>query len=93
MTWLSTEFKSWGYMSTSTHSVPDFGPIEMRLTVPKGTRAVYLGWDGSEDESTALSRYPQEEELLLGRQIRYRIKDISNESDTTVVKCPRFCSV
>ena len=80
-------------MSTSTHSVPDFGPIEMRLTVPKGTRAVYLGWDGSEDESTALSRYPQEEELLLGRQIRYRIKDISNESDTTVVKCPRFCSV
>lgn len=84
-TWLSTEFKSWGYMSTSTHSVPDFGAIEMRLTVPKGTKAVYLGWDGSEDESTALSRYPQEEELLLGRQIRYRIKDISNESDTTVV--------
>lgn len=84
-TWLSTEFKSWGYMSTSTHSVPDFGPIEMRLTVPKGTKAVYLGWDGSEDASTALSEFPQEEELLLGRQIRYRIKDISNESDTTVV--------
>lgn len=84
-TWLSTEFKSWGYMSTSTHSVPGFGPIEMRLTVPKGTKAVYLGWDGNGDKSTALSNYPEEEELLLGRQIRYRIKDISNESDTTVV--------
>ncbi|GAA4784941.1 hypothetical protein FRX94_07220 [Corynebacterium canis] len=53
-------------MSTSTHADEGFGPIELRLTVPKGTKAIYVGWDSSRDKHTALSEYPFEEELILG---------------------------
>lgn len=75
-TWRGKEFKAWGFLSTSTHGQDEFGDIELRLTLPKGTKGIYLGWDEKADRSTALSQYPQEEEYLLGRQVRYRIKRV-----------------
>ena len=72
-------------MSTSTHADEGFGPIELRLTVPKGTKAIYVGWDRSQAKHTALSEYPFEEELILGRQVRYRIDRVENIHGTTTV--------
>ncbi|MDO5033072.1 ADP-ribosyltransferase [Corynebacterium sp.] len=84
-TWSGKEFKAWGFLSTSTHANAEFGEIEMRLTVPKGTKAVYVGWDEQGDKASSVSSYPEEEELLLGRGIRYRIDRVRRESGTTVV--------
>lgn len=47
-----------------------------RLAVPSGTKAVYVGWNGVHDKSSSISQHPYEEELLLGRQIRYRINQV-----------------
>lgn len=66
LSWIRKGIKAWGYMSTSTHADDGFGPIELRLTVPKGTKAIYVGWDSSQEKHTALSEYPFEEELILG---------------------------
>src|SRR5690606_370492 len=70
-TWEGKEFKSWGYLSTSTHGVSGFGQIELRLALPPGTRGIYIGWD--RDEKHSISHYPHEEEYLLGRQTRYTV--------------------
>ncbi|WP_288858150.1 ADP-ribosyltransferase [uncultured Corynebacterium sp.] len=84
--WRGKEFKSWGYLSTSTHGQDAFGDIELRLTLPKGTKGVYLGWDENKDKSTALSKYPDEEELLLGRQTRYRINSVRTKNGRKIVE-------
>ena len=52
------------------------GGIELRLAVPSGTKAVYVGWNGAHDKSSSVFQHPDEEELLLGRQIRYRINQV-----------------
>lgn len=85
-TWRGQEFKAWGFLSTSTHGQDEFGDIELRLTLPKGTKGIYLGWDEKADRSTALSRYPQEEEYLLGRQVRYRIKRVRVRDGQRIVE-------
>ncbi|KXB52737.1 ADP-ribosyltransferase [Corynebacterium sp. DNF00584] len=74
--WGKQEFKAWGYLSTSTHGQDEFGGIELRLAVPSGTKAVYVGWNGAHDKSSSISQHPDEEELLLGRQTRYRINQV-----------------
>ena len=85
-TWRGKEFKAWGFLSTSTHGQDEFGDIELRLTLPKGTKGIYLGWDEKADRSTALSQYPQEEEYLLGRQVRYRIKRVRVRDGRKIVE-------
>lgn len=62
-----------GYLPTSTYGQDELVYTELRLTLPKGTKGVYLGWDESAAKTISLFGPSDEEEFLLGRQIRYRV--------------------
>lgn len=50
-----------------------------------GTNAVYVGWDSNNDKLTAVSQNPDEEELLLGRQVRYQVRTVENIQGRMIV--------
>lgn len=64
----------YGYLSTALIIDPEetgtlrADPILMKITLPSGTNAAYLG---------GLSKYPEEQELLVGRNTTYKIEKVS----------------
>ena len=63
-----------GFMSTSLHQTPyPDNPVHMKLNVPEGSRALYLGDD--------LSSSPGESEILFSRGQRYRVISATQRPD------------
>lgn len=46
---------------------------------------MYVGWDSNNDKLTAVSQHPDEEDLLLGRQVRYQVRAVENIQGRMVV--------
>ncbi|QNJ56952.1 VIP2-like ADP-ribosyltransferase toxin [Mycobacterium phage BengiVuitton] len=74
------------YTSTSVggKAAMDYMPVQITLTVPKGIRGVYMAGDVS--HNGALSSLPSENEFLLPRGTKFKIKSIKKVGGNWIVE-------
>ncbi len=74
------------YTSTSVggKAAMDYMPVQITMTVPKGVRGVYMAGDLS--HNGALSSLPSENEFLLPRGTKFKIKSIKKVGGNWIVE-------
>ncbi|ASZ75344.1 VIP2-like ADP-ribosyltransferase toxin [Mycobacterium phage JoshKayV] len=74
------------YTSTSVggKAAMDYMPVQITMTVPKGIRGVYMAGDVS--HNGALSSLPSENEFLLPRGTKFKIKSIKKVGNNWIVE-------